>query len=56
MRLAFRKWELLTKDVIVLMGSAAELWQFADPESEMSKRYQHAVEEVVSYGARVTVS
>lgn len=38
------------------MGSAAELWQFADPESEISKRYQHALEVVVSYGARVTVS
>ncbi|XXH04905.1 Protein SABRE [Hypoxylon texense] len=38
----------------MLMGSAAELWQFADPESEISKRYQHAVEEVVGYGARVT--
>ncbi|KAI1144124.1 hypothetical protein F5Y05DRAFT_363724 [Hypoxylon sp. FL0543] len=38
----------------MLMGSAAELWQFADPESEISKRYQHAVEVVVSYGARIT--
>ncbi|KAI1375940.1 hypothetical protein F4677DRAFT_421357 [Hypoxylon crocopeplum] len=38
----------------MLMGSAAELWQFADPESEISKRYQHALEVVVGYGARVT--
>ncbi|KAI0840657.1 hypothetical protein F5Y06DRAFT_263304 [Hypoxylon sp. FL0890] len=39
----------------MLMGSAAELWQFADPESEISKRYRHALEVVVSYGgARVT--
>ncbi|KAI1777684.1 hypothetical protein F4818DRAFT_456779 [Hypoxylon cercidicola] len=38
----------------MLMGSASELWQFADPESEISKRYQHALEEVVGYGARVT--
>lgn len=38
----------------MLMGSAAELWQFADPESVISKRYQHALEVVVSYGARVT--
>lgn len=38
------------------MGSAAELWQFADPDSEISKRYQHALEAVVSYGARLTVS
>ncbi|KAI2785111.1 hypothetical protein F4815DRAFT_451444 [Daldinia loculata] len=38
----------------MLMGSAAELWQFADPESEISKRYQHALEAVVNYGARIT--
>ncbi|KAI1213448.1 uncharacterized protein F4807DRAFT_411124 [Annulohypoxylon truncatum] len=38
----------------MLMGSAAELWQFADPESEISKRYRHALEAVVSYGARLT--
>ncbi|KAI0883424.1 uncharacterized protein GGS22DRAFT_166949 [Annulohypoxylon maeteangense] len=38
----------------MLMGSAAELWQFADPESEISKRYQHALEVVVAYGARLT--
>ncbi|KAI1486163.1 hypothetical protein F5X96DRAFT_656452 [Biscogniauxia mediterranea] len=38
----------------MLMGSAAELWQFADPESEISKRYEHALEVVVNYGGRVT--
>ncbi|OTB07140.1 hypothetical protein M426DRAFT_318168 [Hypoxylon sp. CI-4A] len=38
----------------MLMGSAAELWQFADPESEISKRYQHALEVVVNHGARIT--
>ncbi|KAI5864601.1 hypothetical protein GGS23DRAFT_560978 [Durotheca rogersii] len=38
----------------MLMGTAAELWQFADPESEISKRYQHALEAVIGYGARVT--
>ncbi|KAI0381035.1 hypothetical protein F5Y04DRAFT_256538 [Hypomontagnella monticulosa] len=38
----------------MLMGSAAELWQFADPDSGISKRYQHALEVVVGYGARVT--
>ncbi|KAI1107272.1 hypothetical protein F4804DRAFT_298233 [Jackrogersella minutella] len=37
----------------MLMGSAAELWQFADPESELSKRYRNALEAVVSYGARI---
>ncbi|KAI0526660.1 hypothetical protein F5B22DRAFT_586917 [Xylaria bambusicola] len=38
----------------MLMGSAAELWQFADPESEISKRYEHALKTVVDYGARIT--
>ncbi|KAK5629780.1 hypothetical protein RRF57_005495 [Xylaria bambusicola] len=38
----------------MLMGSAAELWQFADPESEISKRYEHALKTVVNYGARIT--
>ncbi|KAJ2985532.1 hypothetical protein NUW58_g5478 [Xylaria curta] len=38
----------------MLMGSAAELWQFADPESEVSKRYEHALKTVVDYGARIT--
>lgn len=36
------------------MGSAAELWQFADSESEISKRYEHALKIVVEYGARIT--
>ncbi|KAI1180283.1 hypothetical protein F4777DRAFT_529488 [Nemania sp. FL0916] len=36
------------------MGSAAELWQFADPGSEISKRYEHALKTVVEYGARIT--
>jgi len=40
----------------MLMGSAAELWQFANPESELSKRYEHALKTVVDYGARITVS
>ncbi|KAI0448134.1 hypothetical protein F4803DRAFT_496800 [Xylaria telfairii] len=38
----------------MLMGSAAELWQFADPESEISKQYEHALKTVVNYGARIT--
>ncbi|KAI1502335.1 mitochondrial protein from FMP27-domain-containing protein [Biscogniauxia marginata] len=38
----------------MLMGSAAELWQFADPESEISKRYEHALEVVVNHGGRIT--
>lgn len=40
----------------MLMGSAAELWQFADPKSEISKRYEQALKTVVDYGARITVS
>ncbi|KAI1276618.1 hypothetical protein F5Y07DRAFT_366500 [Xylaria sp. FL0933] len=38
----------------MLMGSAAELWQFADPASEVSQKYEHAVKTVVNYGARIT--
>ncbi|KAI0389318.1 hypothetical protein F5Y17DRAFT_132562 [Xylariaceae sp. FL0594] len=38
----------------MLMGSAAELWQFANPESELSKRYENALKTVVDYGARIT--
>ncbi|KAI8634909.1 hypothetical protein F5Y19DRAFT_410829 [Xylariaceae sp. FL1651] len=38
----------------MLMGSAAELWQFADPESEVSRRYEHSLKLVVDYGARIT--
>ncbi|KAI0104139.1 hypothetical protein GGR51DRAFT_233312 [Nemania sp. FL0031] len=38
----------------ILMGSAAELWQFADPCSEISKRYEQALKTVVQYGARIT--
>ncbi|RYP08261.1 hypothetical protein DL764_001995 [Monosporascus ibericus] len=38
----------------ILMGSAAELWQFTDPESEVSKRYEHALQVVVNHGARIT--
>lgn len=40
----------------ILMGTAAELWQFADPASEVSKRYEHALKTVVEYGAHITVS
>lgn len=46
---------LLTIGAAVIMGSAAELWQFAEPDSDISKRYQHALEVVVGYGARITV-
>ncbi|KAI0200474.1 hypothetical protein F4808DRAFT_428991 [Astrocystis sublimbata] len=38
----------------MLMGSAAELWQFANPDSDISKRYRHALKTVVDHGVRIT--
>ncbi|KAI0166316.1 hypothetical protein GGR57DRAFT_21347 [Xylariaceae sp. FL1272] len=39
----------------MLRGSAAELWQFADPNgNEISQRYEHSLKAVIEYGARVT--
>ncbi|CAK7263835.1 hypothetical protein SEPCBS57363_000757 [Sporothrix epigloea] len=38
----------------ILMGSAAELWDFANPESEVSKRYELALKTTLDYGVRVT--
>lgn len=38
----------------MLMGSAAELWQFSDPESEISKRLEHSLQVALNYGTRVT--
>lgn len=38
----------------MLMGSAAELWQFADPASEISQRLEHAAKIVLEHGVRVT--
>ncbi len=35
------------------MGSASELWDFANPESEVSKRYEHALKTALNYGVRV---
>ncbi|KAK4456799.1 hypothetical protein QBC42DRAFT_350993 [Cladorrhinum samala] len=37
-----------------LMGSAAELWAFADPQSEVSQRLEASVKAVLAYGARIT--
>ncbi|CAK7216608.1 hypothetical protein SBRCBS47491_002885 [Sporothrix bragantina] len=37
----------------ILMGSAGELWDFANPESEVSKRYEHALKTALDYGVRV---
>jgi hypothetical protein len=38
----------------MLMGTAAELWQFADPDSEVSKRLEHAMQVVLEHGGRIT--
>ncbi|KAK4146119.1 uncharacterized protein C8A04DRAFT_25931 [Dichotomopilus funicola] len=38
----------------ILMGSAAELWEFADPYSEVSKRLEASVKVALKYGARIT--
>ena len=38
----------------ILMGSAAELWEFADPQSEVSKRLEASMKAILSYGARLT--
>ncbi|KAL2142618.1 hypothetical protein VTI28DRAFT_882 [Corynascus sepedonium] len=38
----------------ILMGSAAELWEFADPQSEVSKRLEASLKVVLNYGARLT--
>lgn len=36
------------------MGAANELWEFSNPDSEISKRYEHSLKEVLKYGARIT--
>ncbi|GFP58914.1 uncharacterized protein YML020W [Trichoderma asperellum] len=38
----------------ILMGSVAELWEFGDPHSANSKRFEACLKRVVDYGARVT--
>lgn len=38
----------------MFMGSAAELWEFANSESEVSKRYEAALKRVLSHGVRIT--
>ncbi|KAL2188529.1 hypothetical protein L209DRAFT_751502 [Thermothelomyces heterothallicus CBS 203.75] len=38
----------------ILMGSAAELWEFADPQSEVSKRLEASLKVVLNHGARLT--
>ncbi|OHW91143.1 hypothetical protein CSPAE12_10134 [Colletotrichum incanum] len=38
----------------ILMGAANELWEFSNPHSDISKRYEHSLKEVLQYGARIT--
>ncbi len=38
----------------MLMGSAAYLWDFSNPDSDISQRYEHALKDVLRYGARIT--
>lgn len=38
----------------ILMGSAAELWEFGNPQSAISLRFEAALKRVLDYGARVT--
>ncbi|KAB5570110.1 hypothetical protein GE09DRAFT_1283273 [Coniochaeta sp. 2T2.1] len=39
----------------ILMGSAAELWEFSNFESEISKRLEASMKTVLNHGARVTL-
>lgn len=38
----------------MLMGTAAELWEFANPESEVSKRLEASLRVLLAHGVRVT--
>ncbi|KAM0253365.1 hypothetical protein ACHAQJ_007258 [Trichoderma viride] len=38
----------------ILMGSVAELWEFGDPHSTNSKRFEACLKRVVDFGARIT--
>lgn len=38
----------------LLIGSAAELWDFGNPQSANSQRFESALKRVLDYGARVT--
>ncbi|KAK8015706.1 hypothetical protein PG991_008594 [Apiospora marii] len=37
-----------------IMGSAAELWEFGNPESEISKRFEQSLRTVLERGTRIT--
>lgn len=38
----------------MLMGTAAELWEFSNSESEVSRRYESALKRILTYGVRIT--
>ena len=38
----------------ILMGSAAELWQFSNREIEVARRYEHALKQILEHGVRIT--
>lgn len=38
----------------LLMGSAAELWDFGNPQSQNSQKFETALKRVLDYGARIT--
>lgn len=38
----------------MLMGSAAELWEFSNPQSDISKRLEASVKAVLNHGARIS--
>jgi hypothetical protein len=38
----------------MLMGSAAELWEFSTPQSDISKRLEASVKAVLNHGARIS--
>ncbi|KAK5997593.1 hypothetical protein PT974_02956 [Cladobotryum mycophilum] len=38
----------------ILMGSAAELWEFGNPQSNNSRRFELCLKRVLDYGARIT--
>lgn len=38
----------------IFMGSAAELWEFGNPQSQNSLRFEAALKRVLDYGARIT--
>jgi hypothetical protein len=38
----------------IFMGSAAELWDFGNPQSNNAQRFEAALKQVLAYGTRIT--